>query len=138
MSGETPSWRIHQFTTPLAWAGVGLSTAIGVMTIRTTPEITALSAATGVAWLALAWYVSRDARDADAAEPVQGVATDGGEVAVEGEDGGDHSEEGVGRTYLKRCPDCSWTISITDYYCRHCGTRVREEQTTTQHTETLS
>ena len=129
---------ILTMSTKLAWLGVTVSVGVGAATLRTAPEVSVLATAAGATWLGIMWYVSRDdPRRAGTGEPdEQVVATDGG--GVKGEDGGDLSEEGVGRTYLKRCPDCEWTISIVDYYCRHCGTRVREEQTQNQHTETHS
>ena len=116
-------------TTPtkLAWIGVGLSVGVGAATLRTAPEMTVLATAAGTTWLGITWLVSRDDRDQDVGESVeQTVATDGGDT------------EDIGRTYKRPCPECSRTISIVDRFCPRCGARVREEQTTNQHTETLS
>ena len=46
-------------STTLAWLGVCVSVGVGVATLRTAPEVTALATAAGAIWLGITWLLSR-------------------------------------------------------------------------------
>ena len=49
-------------STKLGWLGVCVSVGVGVATLKTAPEVTALATGTGAVWLGITWFVSRDTR----------------------------------------------------------------------------